>query len=133
MQSKTLENLRPPSLVSAFKQIASLWFGLLLLACIVFLWSPKHGLTMLWAVSVCLLPIMLQAKIAGKQQSVKVIEVALRGLGRAEAVKFLFSLILFAIVFKQADKINVPVFFMIYIATQVLSIIVISQALSSNR
>lgn len=110
-----------------------LWLALLLPAAIAFMWSPRLGLTLLWGVTVCLLPIMLFAKIAEKRQKAIYTYVFMRKINRAQAVKLALTMALFALVFKQADKVIIPVFFITFVITQLLSVIVTARAVSSHR
>ncbi len=110
------------------RQLVWLWLGLLLLASLAVFYSPRMGLTLLWGVSVCLVPTLLFAKLTEKRVGTVPITHVLRSFNRAESAKFVFTAGLFTAVFIQAEKVFVPVFFMVFIATQVLSLVVIARA-----
>lgn len=110
-----------------------LWLAQCVLIAVVFVWSQRLGLTLLWGVTVCLVPAILFAKLAEKRQAPEHTYLFMQKINRAQAVKLALTMALFAMVFKQADKIIVPVFFVTFAVTQFLNVIVTAKAVSSHR
>lgn len=98
-------------------------------ACVV----PVHvqiGLSLIWGVSTSLLPSACfiwvgMRHYGGARQSAAVMS----ALYRAEALKFLVTAVIFAVVFKQADKVYLPVFFLAFVAGQIASWLVMAYTL----
>lgn len=52
---------------------------------------------------------------------------------RAEALKFFLTVVMFAAVFMQVDKIHLPVFFLAFVGGQIASWLVTAQVLTHHQ
>lgn len=96
--------------------------------------EARIGLSLLWGVSVSLLPSACFAwysfrAYGGARRSAAMI----RSVYRAEAIKFLLTAVLFAVVFKQVGRINLPVFFLAFVCGQIASLLVTARALDQRQ
>jgi len=107
-----------------------LWAGLAVLGACVVPVQAKAGMSLIWGVSASLLPSACFVwvgirRYGGARQSAAV----LSALYRAEALKFLITAAIFAAVFKQADKVYLPVFFLAFVTGQIASWLVMAYTL----
>lgn len=101
----------------------------MLAACVIPV-HAKAGLSLIWGFSASLIPTTCFVwigirKYGGARQSAAV----LSAMYRAEAFKFLITAAIFAVVFKQADKVYLPVFFLAFVAGQIASWLVMAYTL----
>jgi ATP synthase protein I len=125
LRKKTPEvgRLRPGTIAKppVFKRLLGLWLIAVVAAMAVMPIDSRWGLSLLWGFSVCLLPGVSFAWYAFRYQGAHRVASAVQMFYRAEAVKFFLTACLFAAVFQHADKINLLVFFLAFIAAQIAS------------
>lgn len=83
--------------------------------------DARVGLSLLWGFSVCLLPAACFTWYATKYQGARAALAMVNGFYRAEAVKFVLTAVLFALVFQRVDKIDPAVFFLAFVIAQIFS------------
>jgi ATP synthase protein I len=106
-----------------------LWLVMSGIAIIVFRLNAKVGLSLLWGFSLCMLPAACFTLYANKNSVNQAIIKRINNFYRAEAVKMVLTAILFALVFKHVNKINVIVLFLAFIAAQICSSVLVAQTL----
>lgn len=94
---------------------------------------PVHaeaGISMIWGFSASLIPGICFVwfgirKYGGASQSAALVS----ALYRAEALKFVITVAIFAAVFKQAERVSLPIFFAAFVAGQIASWLVMAAML----
>lgn len=97
-----------------------LWLALAVLALAVMPLDKKIGISLVWGISVCLLPTICFAWYSFRYRGGQVVASVVAAFYRAETVKFLLTGMLFAAVFNRADQINLSIFFAAFCVTQIL-------------
>lgn len=136
LRTKTPNTSRSPRNTIAkppvFKYLFSLWLVASALAVVMMKLDMRWGLSLLWGFSVCLLPTLCFSWYAFKYQGARLVSASVQMFYRAESMKFLLTTVLFALVFKQADKIIPMVFFLAFVAAQILAWLVSAFTLKSQ-
>lgn len=83
--------------------------------------DPVRGLSLIWGFSVCLLPAICFSWYSFRYRGARVAVATVNMFYRAEAMKFILTALLFAAVFYRADKVDLVVFFLAFVAAQILS------------
>jgi ATP synthase protein I len=91
--------------------------------------DARLGLSILWGFSVCLLPSACFTWYAHSDRGARAVATTVIGFYRAEAVKFVLTASLFAVVFLQADKIHPAVFFLAFVVAQICSWVLVAVTL----
>jgi ATP synthase protein I len=99
------------------------------MALTVALTDTRIGLSLLWGFSVCLLPAACFTWYATKYRGARVALATVNGFYRAEAVKFVLTAILFALVFQRVDQIQPAVFFFAFVVAQICSWVLVALTL----
>lgn len=107
-----------------FKCLVWLWLALCVLSGPVLYWQPLWGISLLWGFSVCLVPSMVFARLAGHIRGARDVRQSVSRFYRAESVKLLLTAVLFAVVFTRDVPISLPVFLCAFITAQVIQMIV---------
>lgn len=92
--------------------------------------SVKAGVSLIWGFSASLVPGMCFVwfglrKYGGARQSAALVS----ALYRAEALKFLITVAIFAVVFQWAERVHLPIFFLAFVAGQIASWLVMAATL----
>ncbi|WP_460232065.1 ATP synthase subunit I [Aurantivibrio plasticivorans] len=122
--------MRPPILL----RLLLLWLLLVAVAGTCLLFDTSLGLSLLWGGSASLLPSLCFAWYSyrapwGARQAAN----ALSAMYRAEAIKFLFTVAIFAAVFMQAKKVYPSVVFLTFVGAQLCAWVVTARAFYRRR
>ena len=120
---------RPP----VVQRLFMLWLAAVVLAVAVMPIDSKWGLSLLWGFSVCLLPAICFSWYSFRYRGARAAVTAVNAFYRAEAIKFFLTALLFAAVFHRADKVNLLVFFLAFIAAQIFSWLLTALTLKPPR
>lgn len=129
---KTTPGQRPASSIAkppVLRRLLLLWLATLPLALMTMLIDARWGLSLLWGFSVSLLPAACFAWYATRHSGARAAAAVVNGFYRAEAVKFVLTAILFALVFQRVDQIHLPAFFLAFIAAQIIAWVLTAQSL----
>ncbi|MDO3381657.1 ATP synthase subunit I [Gilvimarinus algae] len=102
-----------------FRRLVILWLVLIVTSCPLLFWYPRWGISLLWGFSVCLVPAMVFAKIAGQVRGAHDVKTSVNRFYSAEAAKFMLTVALFALVFTRDANYSVPVFLCAFIFAQI--------------
>src|SRR5690606_13802814 len=109
-----------------------LWLVMAVMALTVMLIDARAGLSILWGFSVCLLPVVCFTWYARNYRGARAVVATVTSFYRAEAVKFILTAVLFAVVFQRADKIHPAAFFLAFVVAQICSWVVIAITLRKS-
>lgn len=115
-----------------YKHLITLWLFTLCLGFPVLLWQSHWGLSLLWGVSVCLVPAIVFAWYAGRISGASRIYASVNRFYGAETAKFILTAVLFAVAFTRDVELSVPVFLGSFILAQVAQWAIAAKVLRSH-
>ncbi|UTF59054.1 ATP synthase subunit I [Gilvimarinus sp. DA14] len=107
-----------------------LWLALCVISGPVLYWQPLWGISILWGFSVCLVPAMVFARLAGQIRGATAVRQSVSRFYRAESAKLLLTAVLFAVVFTRDVRISLPVFLCAFVTAQIAQMIVTAAVLN---
>lgn len=110
-----------------------LWLAMVAIA-LAIMWIDKGiGLSLLWGFSVCMLPAACFTWYATKSRVMFAPLVTINNFYRAEAIKIILTAILFALVFKRANEIDVVILFIAFVVAQICSAVLVAKTLHKKK
>ncbi len=95
--------------------------------------DARVGLSLLWGFSVCMLPAACFTWYANKNYVLLVTIATINNFYRAEAIKIIITAILFALVFKRENKIDVVILFIAFVVAQICSAVLVAKTLHKKK
>ena len=110
-----------------------LWLAMVVIALAVMVIDARVGLSLLWGFSVCMLPAACFTWYANKNHVLFVTLTTVNNFYRAEAIKIVLTGILFALVFKRENNIDVVILFIAFVVAQICSAVVVAKTLHKKK